>query len=422
MRHSKTKTLLLLCSALSAAVAAVDVNVNGHLKPQVNFSYFPQQSLLRATAGASAEDIGVDFRLNLGWQKGVWDANLGYQVSSQFGDSLALKALPGSPSQVGIQEDDRRLVDLTRVLRQHPRSHLLHRLDRLYVGYTGTKGVVRVGRQAISWGNGLFYNPIDVFNPFDPAAVDREYKTGDDMVYSQYLRDNGDDIQAVWVTRRNPLNDNFEQSQSSLAVKYHGFLNTLEYDLLLAQHVDEALWGVGLVSDIGGAVWRADMTFADTRSSGIETSLVTNMSYSWIWGQKNVSGQLEYFFNGFGQDASDYKPAALARNQALAERLARNELFTVGKHYLASALNIEMTPLWQLTPSLFANLADRSALVQLVSQHDLQQELQLLIALNLPVGSTGSEFGGVDSGLSRDNTPLTLEAGANLFVQLAWYF
>ena len=57
-------------------------------------------------------------------------------------------------------------------------------------------------------------------------------------------------------------------------------------------------------------------------------------------------------------------------------------------------------------------------LLQVSSQHDLQQDLQLLLALNLPTGSDGSEFGGIDSGIGDQ----TLAVGTSLFTQLGWYF
>ena len=60
---------------------------------------------------------------------------------------------------------------------------------------------LRFGRQALSWGNGLFYAPMDLVNPFDPAAIDTEYKAGDDMLYLQYLQDSGNDLQAAVVVR-----------------------------------------------------------------------------------------------------------------------------------------------------------------------------------------------------------------------------
>ena len=96
-----------------------------------------------------------------------------------------------------VLSDDRRLIDLTHLISQEDNSVIVHRLDRFAIDYTGTQTVARAGRQAVSWGNGLIYTPMDFFNPFDPATVDKEYKTGDDMLYGQYLRNNGDDLQAV---------------------------------------------------------------------------------------------------------------------------------------------------------------------------------------------------------------------------------
>ena len=159
--------------------------------------------------------------------------------------------------------------------------------------------VARIGRQAVSWGNGLIYTPMDFFNPFDPAAVDKEYKTGDDMLYGQYLKENSDDLQAVWVIRRN-LDGNVSKDVNSISAKYHGFAGETEFDILIAEHFDDSIFGLGALSNIGGAVWRGDLTLTNTQSDTV-TSAVTSLSYSWIsWGH-NVSGILEYFYNGFGQ-------------------------------------------------------------------------------------------------------------------------
>ena len=57
-------------------------------------------------------------------------------------------------------------------------------------------------------------------------------------------------------------------------------------------------------------------------------------------------------------------------------------------------------------------------MLQLLSQHDLQQDLSLLLALNLPNGDDGSEFGGIDSAVEGK----TLGVDTSLFAQLAWYF
>jgi hypothetical protein len=247
--------------------------------------------------------------------------------------------------------------------------------------------------------------------------VDREYKTGDDMLYGQYLFGNGSDAQAVAVVRRDPVSGEVEADQSSLAFKYHGFAGANEYDLLAARHYDETVLGIGGSMALGGAVWQSDLTWTDTDHGGV-FSAVTSLSYSWTWSGRNVSGLLEYYYNGFGQTGSDYSPAALRGNMELLQRIERGELYTLGRHYLGASATIEVNPLFLVTPTTLVNLVDPSALLQLVARYDWRQDLQLIAALNLPVGRDGSEYGGIESPVDERY----LSTDASLFLQLAWYF
>jgi hypothetical protein len=276
--------------------------------------------------------------------------------------------------------------------------------------------VVRFGRQAVSWGNGLIYNPMDFFNPFDPAAVDTEYKIGDDMLYAQYLLDSGSDWQFVSVQRRDEDGDVSSRVQSN-ALKFHGFGLEREYDLLVAEHFNDTLLAAGGALNVGEAVLRGDVMLTDTGSDW-QANLVANWSWSWVWGGHNVSAAAEYFFNGFGLRQSDYTPEAIAAATDLTDRLARGELFTLGRHYLAGSLQVEVTPLLNVIPNLFVNLGDRSALAQVVAQWDLAEDWQLLAAVNVPIGPAGTEFGGLDSGVED----LRLSVGPAVFAQLAVYF
>ena len=79
---------------------------------------------------------------------------------------------------------------------------ILHRLDRLSLGYTSESLVMRLGRQAVTWGNGLVFYPMDIFNPFNPVAIDKDYKTGDDMLYGQWTTYQGNDWQMILLPRR----------------------------------------------------------------------------------------------------------------------------------------------------------------------------------------------------------------------------
>jgi hypothetical protein len=58
-------------------------------------------------------------------------------------------------------------------------------IDRLNVRLALPGADITVGRQAITYGKAYFWNPLDVFLPFDPRQFDRDYKPGVDAVRIQ---------------------------------------------------------------------------------------------------------------------------------------------------------------------------------------------------------------------------------------------
>ncbi len=410
--------LLLLLGA--TAVGADDrYEFGGHTKLRFIGTTFPTDSVFRPLAGSESLDLEGDLRLNFKASGGRWTFNADYQLIGLYGDRVEYtRELPPATELFvpRLPDDRRRLLDFTKIMHDRDKAALLHRLDRFWAGYASEKAVIRVGRQAISWGNGLFYAPMDLVNPFDPATIDTEYKAGDDMLYLQYLQDSGNDLQAAVVVRRNPLNGEVESEQATAAAKYHGFIGSSEYDLLIAEHYDDLVLGIGGTWSPGGAVLRGDLVVTDT-GSDTHVQLVANWTYSWTWRGRNMSGAVEYYFNGIGQDDGRYDLVSLAGNPDLLVRLARGETFTIGRHYLAGSVLIEMSPLWTLTPTLLANIADPSSLLQIVTSRSLSDNVTFLGSLNLPLGPGGSEFGGIESG-----NDLYLSAGPGIFAQLAWYF
>jgi hypothetical protein len=407
--------LLLLQPASSQAQG---YDLRGHIKPQAIVANLPGDSRLQDFSDDPMRDIGLDLRAILSGNESSWSWRGDYQLLALQGDQIELaQTYPLAGLRVTrLADDERRLFDLTDQLVDDDDRVVVQRLDRLYLGHTSDRTVVKIGRQAISWGNGLIYNPVDFFNPFDPAAIDTEYKTGDDMLYGQYLLDSGDDLQAVWVVRRD-ADDDVSEEVASFALKYHLFSGEHEMDFLIAEHYDQQIAALGGSIDIGDAIWRGDLMVTKTDDDSI-VSGVLNWSYSLLAWSRNLTTTIEYFHSGFGIDDGNYDPASLAADPELLARLERGELFTLAQNYLAGAATIELTPLWQLTTTVFRNLDDDSMLLQLFSRHDLQQDLQLLLALNLPTGEDGSEFGGIDSNIA--GKPVAI--GASAFAQIAWYF
>ena len=422
-RRLPTLTLLVVWTGLAAGLASAEnpsFDLGGRVSPQVRVTSYPDDSLLHDLFGATSTDCAFDARVVLGVEHGRWSLDIDSQLIGIYADSLeASRRVPDELRGLLLQlpNDDERFMDLTSVLNDRGKSASLLRLDRLAVGFTTDNFVMKLGRQAITWGNGLVYNVMDIFNPFDPTAVDKEYKTGDDMLYGQYLHPSGDDVQGVMVIRRDPVDGEVASDRGSLAFKYHHMASVSELDALLAWHYDEALVGAGFNWSIGGSVWRGDLVVTFTDDDTVP-SLVTSLSHSWTWGGTNVSGGVEYFYNGFGLTDGCYAAACLASHPDLTRRITRGELFTLARHYLSLSAVVEVTPLFLVTPNLFVNLADPSALVQVLLQNDLRQDMVLWTAINLPVGASGTEFGGPASPVpGRD-----LSAGPSLSMQLVWYW
>jgi len=395
-------------------------DLGGRVSPQIAVATYPENSAFQDIFGSSSVDSAFDARVVFGVQRNRWSFDVDYQLVGIYADRLEFTREVPPELRIlfpHLPNDRTRLFDLTHVFTDSGKTAAYQRLDRLAIRYSSDQFVMKFGRQAITWGNGLIYNVMDIFNPFDPAAVDKEYKTGDDMLYGQFLQTNGNDVQGVMVFRRDPFNEDVEADQSSLAFKYHHMASISEYDALVAQHYGDTLVGAGANHSLGGAVWRGDLMVTFTDDDTVP-SLVTSISQSWIWGGKNVSGVAEYFYNGFGQSNGCYSFDCLADNPDLLERVARGELFTLGRHYLALSAMIEVNPLFLLTPSFFFNVTDPSALVQVVFQNDLRENLLLWSAINVPVGSNGSEFGGA----ATEIPGLYLSSGPSASVQLVWYW
>ena len=86
--------------------------------------------------------------------------------------------------------------------------------------------------------------------------------------------------------------------------------------------------------------------------------------------------------------------------------------------YIALSAMVEANPLFLVTPNVFVNVGDPSALFQVVFQKDLRENLLLLTSINLPLGADGTEFGG----LPTEIPGAYLSTGAGVFVQLRWYW
>ncbi len=320
-------------------------------------------------------------------------------------------------SPAGPPNDDLRVMGLTDVLDEDDDYILYHRLDRFSLTVQPEWGTIRIGRQVLTWGNGLLFNPMDLFNPFAPTDVERDYKVGDDMVTTQFRVDRIGDFQLLYVPRRDPASHDVAWDESSLAGKWHFAAGTTEFDLMGARHYQDYVVGLGSTGFLGDAAWRMDATWTFLNEESNEDgflSLVANMDYSWGWLGKNMYGLIEFYFNGLGND--DYSEALA--DPDIIERLERGEIYTIGRAYLAGQVQMELHPLFNAYLGVISNLADPSGIFQPRAIWDIDQDVQMTFGGNIYYGGTGTEYGGFEiPGTNFLNKPSN-----NAFLWLTYFF
>ncbi len=349
-----------------------------------------------------------------------------YETVLSGGDTLKnekklVSMVPGLSEEMflrnRIPEDDRRLFDLTSVLSDKDDRILYHRIDRLVLTMKPDWGVLRIGRQAATWGNGMLFNPMDLFNPFSPTDIERDYKLGDDMVSVQTPLFDSGSVNVLYAPRRDPETSDASWEHSSLAAKVHVSHGTTEFDAMAARHYRDWVLGTGAVGYLGDAAWRMDLTWTILDSESLSNdylSLVANIDYSWVWWEKNLYGFLEFYYSGIGE--KDYQKAL--RNPDILERLDRGELFALGRTYIAANARLELHPLFNIHLTAINNLQDPSGVLQPRATYDVSDNMQILAGANAYWGEDGTEFGGVEIPW----TEFTTRAADSIFAWLTYYY
>jgi hypothetical protein len=413
--------LALALLNMTSDACADDRKFGGHAKYQYTVTDFRDNDLNSLFGMDPTHDHAIDLRLKAENHTQFWDSAIHYELLGVSGDTITNRrqlSMLGTFNQTSTSElpnDDRRLLDLTSDISDTNRAVAVQRLDRLYLGYTSANWVMRFGRQAISWGNGLVFRPLDFVNPFSPTAIEKDYKTGEDMLYGQLGTGNNSDLQLILLARREPVSGVISGNQGSYAVRQHVRVEGVDLDFVAAHHYAEDLLGIGIATDIGGAVWRLDLSWTDVQSANNIVLFATNLDYSWAWFGKNVYGFVEYFHNGAGVN---YEDNYLTVDPALIARIERGELFTLARDYSAMGLRVELTPLMNVYTNLIGNLNDQSRFLQIRGEYNYAQNVQLMVGGNFPSGRYGSEYGGLPTGYPN----AYLAPGKSAYLRIAFFF
>ena len=400
----------------SASPASGDPNgLHGRILLQDEGLASPDDSVDAALGAKDANDALVNVRLIWAPTWDRWSLQVNYVASLEDGPNVAI-----GRAETGLAPaPPATWLNLTETYVNHGQVIGEQGLDRLAVAYTAPDFVVRVGRQALTWGNGLVFRPMDLFDPFSPTATDTEYKPGTDMLYVQRLFADGSDLQFIVVPRPDRSGGPIASDASSIALHLHTTLLGHQTTWLLARDHGDWVGGMGVNGALAGSTWNLELVPTVLgQGGGTRVSALANISDAVTLLGRNATVFGEYFHNGFGVAGGAYDLADLPAD--LVARLERGQLFNTRQDYLASGLTLEVTPLLDLSPTVIVDLNDASLIALAAATFSISDNVTLVAGVEAPIGRARTEFGG----LAADGDQLTgAEAPpGQLYPQLRRYF
>lgn len=269
---------------------------------------------------------------------------------------------------------------------------LFQEVDRLVYFTSINHFSLYAGRQAISWGLGRFWQPLDIFGAFPPLALDREYKAGIDALNLVWYPSNFSQLNLVYVA----TNQDIAKLDDSYALLYQQQINLdLFITVLAARLLENTLFGVGIDTGLGGAGIRAESVGFQWND---EWQAITLLSLDYQF-KNEIILTLEYLHQSSG-----------ATNQAELNLLSADQLVLFGlqkqlsQSVMAIGLQKTLFPLLDVSYVNLISYLDESnrklsSLQQLSFIYSTSNESDLTLSLMGGMGETmansilESEFG-----------------------------
>jgi hypothetical protein len=271
---------------------------------------------------------------------------------------------------------------------------LSHTLDRAYLTIRTEPLTLIVGRQRIAWGVARFISPTDLFNPFDPAAIDKEEKRGTDAVTAEIPFGRFTGMTLVFA----PTSD---MDDASWAFRAYTNISDWDFSIMAGRFDRREVVGMDFSGQIGSiALWgECAALFEDNRTSYLVEDSTSFFGFSTRQAPREyiravIGGEyifpntfsilVEYYYNGRGEcNKEDYDWQAQIEGKEVS--LARDYLFVT--------LGYEITPLLVGSLSAFVNLDDGGVLIAPSLEYSITEDLSAVVGAQIGTGEETTEYG-----------------------------
>jgi hypothetical protein len=353
-----------------------------------------------------AEDTRRDAELGIGRLKldGTLVAGVGIEAHGVF----SLLSPSGTPAQSIASGATRRFFELQHTFESGNDAAMTLEADRLNARWERPGVRLVAGRQAITWGVGVFWPVLDLFAPFAPERIDREYKPGVDAFRATVALGALSEVELVGAVLGSSVS-----RDGSVGALARVNLGPADVGLMLGRFHGDTVAGGFVTANVLGTGLRGEVGFTDSgdtadarfgpsqfwrATAGVDRQLTTTVSMS-----------AEVAWNGFGATRPrDYQRAATA------DRVRRGEVSSVGRSYLGASLAWQAHPLVVVTGTALVNTGDGSALLLPHADWSLSDNVSLVF---------GGLFG-IGAGRARDGRPQSEYGGVpeTVYAAIRMYF
>lgn len=255
-----------------------------------------------------------------------------------------------SPSLQSATNAYPQALDLAWQAVSSPQLTTAGRIDRLNLKLVIPHLSVTAGRQAITFGNGYLFTPMDLVAPFNPTFIDTEYKPGIDALRAEGFVGTSGQVSGVIAYL-----GSWDREGMAVALQGSATLGVWDVGVFMASIRGDGVYGVSTAGSIGPVSIRGEGTITlPPEEQAYYRGLVGADLF--FGSGLSLIGEVYYQSLG-GAEAEDYLQVATS------PRFARGELFTMGRYYAALSASYTLTPLVGISAFGIVNLQDPSALV-----------------------------------------------------------
>lgn len=254
-----------------------------------------------------------------------------------------------------------------------PSLFMRHRLHRGFVSLNTAAVDAYVGRQRIAWGSGRMWNPTDLFNPYNPAQLEREERTGVDAVLLEKSFSALSRLSFAYAPQRN--------ASASRALRYRTNFASTDIALVAGEFRDARVIGFELAGRISAAGVYGEAAHTRPNAGDTFTRVILGAEYAFA---NTLTLGAEYYWNGAG---------TTQRSRYDFARLFAGEIQNVAKRYVGAHLRYDLTPLLRSDNHLILNLDDTSRFFAPSLVYSLANNWDVAVGVQSFSGAADSEYG-----------------------------